>query len=107
MREAATRPCPDCDAPSSEPLDRRSFLESVSLAGTAAISSTLWAVPRAAAAPSPTSAAETVVKALHKSLTPAQKKAICFDWDFKHPERGLLRTHVSNFWHINNQRIAS
>ncbi|HZT81539.1 MAG TPA: DUF3500 domain-containing protein, partial [Gemmataceae bacterium] len=60
---------------------------------------------RAAAAPTPKSAAETAVKALYETLTDAQKKQICFDWDHKDPQRGLLRTHVSNNWHITKPTI--
>jgi hypothetical protein len=101
--------CPDCDAMAGAEPNRRDFLETVStITTTAALGgSTIWAVPRTVAAPSPTSAAETSVKALYKTLTPAQKKAICFDWDYKHPERGLLRTHVSNFWYVTRPMIAS
>src|SRR5262249_4490044 len=67
----------------------------------------LWATPKLAAAPSSKSVAETAVKALYDTLSDAQKKEICFDWDHKHPDRGLLRTHVSNFWAITKQPITS
>src|SRR5207248_686247 len=88
-------------------LDRRQFLRTVTATTTAAVGSTLWAVPRASAAPTPDSPAETTVKAFYATLTPAQKKAVCFDWDYKHPERGLLRTHVSNFWAITKPTLTS
>ena len=44
------------------------------------------------AAPTPKSAAETAVKRLYEMLTDAQKKEVCFDWDYKDPRRGLLLT---------------
>jgi len=100
--------CQDCEAGELD-LDRRGFLRSVTSAATAAAAGglTLWATPKGQAAPSPKSAAETAVKAFYETLTDAQKKDICFDWDYKHPERGLLRTHVSNFWHVTKPRITS
>ena len=58
--------CPDCDSG----LDRRDFLR---IAGVAAAGGLpLWATPRADAAPTPSSAAETAVKALFDSLTVSQ-----------------------------------
>jgi hypothetical protein len=96
--------CPDCDAAPEVGLDRRQFLKAVG--GTAAAASLpLWAVPRAQAAPSPTSAAETAVKALYDKLTDAQKKEVCFDWDHHDAQRGLLRTFVSNNWQITPHHI--
>jgi hypothetical protein len=94
--------CPDCEAPENLLLSRRRFL------GTAAVTAATLplAARRALAAPTPQSAAETAVKALYDSLTPEQKKVVCFDWDYK-DSRGLLRTHVSNNWHITKPQIAS
>ncbi|MDP7019745.1 MAG: DUF3500 domain-containing protein [Pirellulaceae bacterium] len=86
-------------------LDRRRFLKVVS--STAATGSVLWSVPPATAAPTVNSSSETAVKALYESLTDQQKKVVAFDWDHKHPKRGLLRTHVSNNWHITKPGIAS
>src|SRR5262245_51484963 len=100
MAEFLKRTCPDCD------LDRRGFLGSIAAAAVAG-GTGLFNVPNALAAPSPKSAAETAVKAFYDTLTDAQKKAICFDWDYKHPERGLLRTHVSNFWHVTKPMLNS
>ena len=85
--------CPDCD--SDTPLDRRRFLQTAGL--TAA---TLWAVPKVQGAPTPTSPAETAVKALYDTFTEPQRQAVCFPWDHQDPKRGLLRTHVSNNWQI-------
>ena len=101
--------CPDCDVTDDAGLDRRAFLRTVRTAATTAAvgGATLWAVPRAVAAPTPNSAAETAVKYLYENLTDAQKKVICFDWDYKHPQRGILRTHVSNFWAITKPTLTS
>ena len=103
--------CPDCDAGDESeltPLGRRDFLKSVGT--TAAVAATaglpVWAMPKAAAAPTKTSAAETAVKALYETLTDEQRQVICFDWDYQEKDRGLLRTHVSNNWHITKPRIT-
>jgi len=98
--------CPDCDAVD---FDRRDFLRTVGATTAAAATAglPLFAVPRAEAAPERTSPAETAVKGLFDTLTDEQRKAICFDWDFKDPKRGLLRTHVSNNWQITPQQIRS
>lgn len=102
--------CPDCDDAVENPgLGRREFLKSVAATAAAVASSgpILWAVPRVTAAPTPDSKSETLVKALFEKLTDQQKKEVCFDWDYKHPQRGLLRTAVSNNWHITNKTIDS
>ena len=90
-------------------VDRRGFLTSLTTAAAAGVfgGAGFGTALHASAAPSPKSTAETAVKALYDVLTDAQKKAICFDWDYKHPERGLLRTHVSNFWHITKPMLTS
>lgn len=107
--QPVTKPtCSDCDPP-ADGVDRRGFLRSIASGATAAAigGTTLWTVPRATAAPSRTSAAETIVKTFYGTLTDAQKKTMCFDWDFKHPERGLLRSHVSNFWPVSKPFLTS
>jgi len=96
--------CPDCAADAS--VNRRDFLIGLGLAATAA-SVPLFAVPRLEAAPSPSSAAETAVKGLFDTLSEEQKKVICFDWDYKDKERGLLRTFVSNNWQITRPHVRS
>ena len=102
MQPEINPPCPDCD-PAAPSLNRRNFLASIAASG---LGSALWTAP-ALAAPSPKSAAETAVKAFYDTLTDTQKKTICFDWDYKHPERGLLRTHVSNNWQITKPFITT
>ena len=73
--------------------DRRTFLRAAgALAGGAALGT-----------PAPTRAADdtadTAVAALYESLTAAQRKVMCFDWDKKGGYGGLpLRLHVTNNW---------
>lgn len=104
------RPCPDCAA--DEPIvarepDRRAFLQS-SLAVIAASSSLpLWATPKTVAQPTSNAPSETAVKAFFDTITPEQRKVICFPWDFQDPKRGLLRTRVANNWQITKPTIDS
>lgn len=96
--------CPDCDG-----LGRRDFLRTLGV--TAAVTATgslpLFALPRAGAAPTPKSPPETAVKTLYEMLNEDQRKVVCFPWDHKDPDNGLLRTHVSNNWHITKPTIES
>jgi hypothetical protein len=109
--------CPDCgdavevtptELPPIVEVDRRDFIKGVGAATVAVATGglTLWATPKAGAAPTPSSAAETAVKALYDTMTDEQKKAVCFDWDYK-DSRGLLRTHVSNNWQITKPTVDS
>lgn len=94
--------CPDCDSLNENLVSRRSFVQASSVAVAAA--SFLPAVARADEPAK--SAPESLVKKLFDSLAPAQKEEVCFDWDYK-DDRGLLRMHVSNNWHITEKRVAS
>jgi hypothetical protein len=99
--------CPDCEA-SDGNLDRRDFLRSVGVTAAAStVGLPLFATAKEAAAPSKSSTAETVVKALYDTLSDEQKKVICFDWDYVDPDRGLLRTRVSNNWQVTKPHIRS
>jgi hypothetical protein len=99
--------CPDCEVPSPG-IDRRDFLSGVAAGAAAVTAGSLieWATPKAAAATA-TGPAETAAKALYESLSEEQKKEVAFDWDYVHPERGLLRTHVSNNWQITKPHVES
>src|SRR5438552_73173 len=95
--------CPDCSGDNFG-IDRRRFLRT---AGAAA-GAVLFATPHLLeAAPSPNSAAETAVKALYETLSDDQRKVVCFDWNHEDKVRGLLRTHVSNNWHVTKPSIRS
>lgn len=104
---AHEKPCPDCSG--EFPVSRREFLKTA--ATTAAVAGAglpLFATPKpAAAAPTPRSAAETAVVALYNSLTDAQKREVCFDWNHRDPRRGLLRSRISNNWQITRHYIRS
>src|SRR5262245_20768522 len=92
--------CPVCNGDSFD-LDRRHFLK---VAGAAAGAAVLPMTARAAdEKPTP----ETLVKKLYESLSDSQKKDVSFDWDHQHPQWGLLRTRISNNWHITTQQIKS
>src|SRR5687767_5291851 len=107
------RTCPDCDVPqgsADEPLNgplgvnRREFLWTVGATAGAAVASSV--LPgRVLAANAAKSEPESVVKVLFESLSSEQKKTVCFDWDHQEQTRGLLRTHVSNNWHITKPQI--
>ncbi|MFO1040654.1 MAG: DUF3500 domain-containing protein [Planctomycetaceae bacterium] len=94
--------CPDCDSLNDNLVSRRSFVQA---SGVAVAAASL--LPAIARADEPAKAApESLVKKLFDSLTAPQKEEVCFDWDYK-DDRGLLRMHVSNNWHITEKRVAS
>lgn len=97
------RSCPDCGDPPQ--MARRTFLTAAG-ATAAAVSLGLPATARAAEEPAK-SAPESLVKTLYGTLTPKQKETICFAWDHQDPKRGLLRTRISNNWHITEPIISS
>lgn len=80
--------CIDC---ATQITDRRLFLKTAAL-GAAALAA--HAAPRVADAP------ETLVASLYKSLTPEQKKVICFPFGHE------LQSKVDNNWHITPTKIA-
>lgn len=99
---SADRRCPDCDA-AEFPLSRRELLQA---AGATAV---LAAAPRLLLAENKPAGnpPETLVKQLFDSLSDSQRKEVCFDWDFQDPQRGLLRTRISNNWQITKPHIKS
>jgi len=94
--------CPDCES-GFESLTRRTFLKTAGVAAVAASSMPVWAQGKEAATAAETP--ESVVKLLFESMSDKQKQTVCFDWDYKDPKRGLLRTRVSNNWHITDPEI--
>lgn len=86
-------------------LSRRDFL-AASAAGAALAGTGIPSFATAADTPAK-STPETLVKQLFDSLKPEQQKEVCFDWDYQDPQRGLLRTRISNNWHISKPVINS
>ena len=50
-----------------------------------------------------TQKSETLVQKLYASMSDRQREELCFPWDYQ-DDRGLLRTHVSNNWHITSDK---
>jgi hypothetical protein len=98
------RICPDCHFEGTA-VTRRRFLQTSGALALGASSWPVWA--QAKDTPATASQPESVVKLLYESLSEDQKKQICYPWDYVDPKRGLLRTHVSNNWHINDVVINS
>ena len=80
--------CIDC---SSQITDRRLFLKTAALSAAALAA---HATPRIA------DASETLVASLYKTLTPEQKKVICFPFGHE------LQSKVDNNWHITPTKIS-
>lgn len=55
----------------------------------------------------PALAAEAAVKVLYRTLSGAQRLEICFDWNHRDPQRGLLRSFVANHWQVTRPCIRS
>ena len=111
---ARTTPSRDELRRSFPELTRRAFLgtagaaAALAAAGRSALPA--WAAPGDVPAPAPAtrpSEPESLVKVLYGTLTAAQKKAVCFDWDYKDKEKGLLRTRVENNWQITKPALES
>ena len=85
-------------------LSRRSVLQAISSGAVAAVAR----APFVVAADGPAAAtAESLAARLHASLTPAQRKQVCFPWDYVHPKFGLLRTRVGNNWNATEPSVKS
>ncbi|QGJ68350.1 DUF3500 domain-containing protein [Planctomycetales bacterium 10988] len=82
-------------------IPRRQFLQTAGATATLGCAP-IWAVAKEETPSTP----EHLVKTLYESLNPRQKRAVCFDWNYEHPQLGLLRTRVENNWHITRPEIA-
>ncbi len=109
------RPVCECcqESENARRIPRREFLTVGAgvILGASAIGSMLpagrvWAQAKAAAEPAATtSSPESLVKVLYDTLSPKQREAICFAWDYTEKERGLLRTRVANNWDITDYYV--
>lgn len=95
-----------------QPIPRRAFLATSAGAvlGASAIGSILpagrvWAQAKAPAAAASQSSPESLVKMLYDALSPKQREMICFAWDHKDADRGLLRTRISANWDITDYYV--
>lgn len=110
---APIRRCPDCESvPQAGYWTRRELLQkaagAAAMAASAPLAAALMPSARAGGASADASREpEPLVKMLYESLTEAQRKKVCFPWDYQHPEWGLLRTRISNNWHITEPVIGS
>lgn len=95
--------CPDC-ARGTDSVTRRDFIKTAGAVAMATTTLPPWAQAKDAAL---STGPETTVKVLFESLSPGQREKVCFAWDHTDAKRGLLRTHVSNNWHITEPEINS
>ena len=92
---------------SSANRTRRDFIAVTSAAAVAAAGVSHQGVRGAGSDADTADESAGLVKQLYKSLTASQRREVCFDWNHKTKEHGVLRTHVSNNWHISPHRVTS
>lgn len=98
--------CPECEEETEDAaLSRREFLRTVgkTVGGIALAGAAVSAFPASAQVASATgkpAKAETLVKTLYDSLTPAQRAATCMAWE--HPKRSMVQAN----WNIVEKTIA-
>jgi len=97
-------PCEPCEQSRAAALSRRTFLGAAGVAGAALATSNLSVSAKEKAEQK---TPETLVSALYDTLSDEQKKEVCFDWNYQDNKRGLLRTRISNNWHITKHTINS
>ena len=87
-------------------LSRRGFLAgtAAALAAHGLVDGLVDGLAHGEAPAAPT--AETLAARLHTALTPAQRQAICFPWNHRHPKFGLLRTRVGANWNATEPTLA-
>ncbi len=89
------------------PGHRREFLRQAGTLALAASGIPLLAKEAATAGVKKEKTPETLVKTLYDTFTEKQKRAVCFDWNYVDPARGLLRTRLENNWKITKPSIKS
>jgi hypothetical protein len=92
------------------PIGRREFFQhagqSALALGAAAYLSPL-AIAAEASAATAGKTPESLVKLLFETLSPGQREKICYPWDYKSKDLGLLRTRVSANWMITDETLNS
>ena len=99
-------PPPACPADLNS-QSRRDFLKRAGALALAASGLPLYSRVSPAATAAQQKTPETLVKILHDSLTPDQKKEIVFAWNYVEKKRALLRTRLENNWKITRPSIKS
>ena len=98
-------------------LARRSFLKTaVAAAAAGSMGTSAWGAPAAGSSVQGANPSEKAILALYRTLSDEQRRAVCFDWDYRvdirygrkpltipDPNGVTLRTHVSNAWLITPQ----
>ncbi len=87
-------------------VSRRTFLQTTS-AGAAVLAAGAYSPLAYAKNVSEAKTPESLVGVLYDTLNDKQKSIVAFDWDHTEEKRGLLRTRVSNNWHITKPPIGS
>jgi len=113
-----TSTCECCDELESlaRRIQRRDFLTTGVVLGASTLGSVLspgrvWAQAKSAsvatgeAASATTSSPESLAKVLYEALSPKQRETICFPWEHKDKDRGLLRTRISANWDITDYYV--
>ena len=77
---------------------RRGFLK---MAGGAAALSSVPAIGAVNMTP------ESTVKVFYESLTPDQRRVMCYDWNYESEKYGLVRSFVANNWRVSPAIINS
>ena len=111
--------------PSDSPISpqsssRRQFLSASAAVLGGAIAGTSSLRAQSSATKRPRNGSHEVMAELYHSLSAEQRKAVCFDWDYRvdikygrkplhfaDPNGVLLRTHMANAWKITPQLLAS
>jgi hypothetical protein len=86
---------------------RRDFIAKSAAAVTAVVSSAALKDTLADSSPQTEDVSAGLVRQLHATLTPMQQAKMCFDWNHKTNEHGILRTHLRANWQINPHAVFS
>ena len=90
--------------PAAGSVHRRQFMTTAAAISAGGL---ICAKPTLADAVTKQPTAESLTRHLYEALSDQQRKQVCFDWDHRHPKRGLLRTFVANNWNITPHEINS
>ncbi len=100
---------PEYQSRGGQALGRRRFLQHAAAGALAAAVAgpKTWAAPKEPPPPDKPGPSAGAIRAFYQSLSAAQKKAMCFDWDHVGFTKLPLRLHVTNNWDISPAAISS